>query len=478
MTLPATPIPEVMFDSYLDPEALPYAFCPGCSHGRILDQLNAALVRLQLDPRSVVIVSDIGCVGLSDRYFATHAFHGLHGRSVTYATGIKLTNPDLNVIVLIGDGGCGIGGHHLLNAARRNIGVTVLVFNNLNFGMTGGQYSVTTPPGSITSTTPQGHLEQPLDIAGTVALNGAGFVARTTAFDPHLPDLIAQAITHDGFALLDIWELCVAYYVPRNDFSRRTLEETMARLGYTTGIVHHQQSFDQAQDRPFDQAQDKPFDQAQDRRPEYSRAYRVANAELRGRPVLPPRPLPIRFTSRLERPLRLIIAGAAGQRVRTAATLLGTGAVLSGLWATRRDDYPVTVRSGYSISEVILNPEPIRYTGISHPDVVVLLAPEGVRRLQATLTRMDATGTVFLAEGLDGVETPAHTVVLDFPPQARRHARKSLATLAVARLVQALDVYPLEALREAVRRTQRPEVAGLNLAAIDALEADLQGTCG
>jgi pyruvate/2-oxoacid:ferredoxin oxidoreductase beta subunit/Pyruvate/2-oxoacid:ferredoxin oxidoreductase gamma subunit len=453
MTLQSTPAPELLLETYLDPAALPYAFCPGCSHGRILDQLDAALVRLQLDPRSVVLVSDIGCVGLSDRYFATHAFHGLHGRSVTYATGIKLANPDLNVIVLIGDGGCGIGGHHLLNAARRNIGVTVLVFNNLNFGMTGGQYSVTTPPGSITSTTPQGHLEQPLDIAGTVALNGAGFVARTTAFDPELPDLIAQAIAHDGFALLDIWGLCVAHYVPRNDFSRRALEETMARLGYTTGIVHREQ----------------PFDEAQDKRPEYSRVYRAANAELRGQPVLPPRLLPARFTSRLERPLRLVIAGAAGQRVRTAATLLGIGAVLSGLWATRRDDYPVTVRSGYSVSEVILSPEPIHYTGISHPDVVALLAPEGARRLRATLARMDARGTVFLVEGLDGVETPARTVVLDFPPQARRHARKNLATLAVARLVQALELYPLDALREVVRRTQRPEIARQNLAAIEAM---------
>ena len=95
----------------------------------------------------MVIVSDIGCSGLSDQYFATSAFHGLHGRSVTYATGIKLANPELTVIVIMGDGGTGIGGTHLINAARRNIGVTVIVMNNLNFGMTGGQHSTTTPEG-------------------------------------------------------------------------------------------------------------------------------------------------------------------------------------------------------------------------------------------------------------------------------------------------------------------------------------------
>src|SRR5512136_670324 len=133
--------------------AVPYPFCPGCGHGLILDQLNAALVKLQLDPRRTVIVSDIGCVGLADPCFITNTFHGLHGRSVAYASGIKLANPELAVIVLIGDGGCGIGGTHLVNAARRNIGVTTLVFNNLNFGMTGGEHSVTTPQGSLTATT-------------------------------------------------------------------------------------------------------------------------------------------------------------------------------------------------------------------------------------------------------------------------------------------------------------------------------------
>ncbi len=129
----------------------PYPFCPGCGHGPILDHLNKALVKAAIDPAKVVLVSDIGCSGLSDQYFATHAFHGLHGRSLTYATGIKLARPELTVIVVIGDGGTGIGGTHLLQAARRNIGITVLVFDNFNFGMTGGQHSTTTPPGAVTS---------------------------------------------------------------------------------------------------------------------------------------------------------------------------------------------------------------------------------------------------------------------------------------------------------------------------------------
>ncbi len=206
--------------SYLNESVLPYPFCPGCGHGPILNHLDAALAKLQLDPRKVVIVSDIGCVGLSDKYFDTNAFHGLHGRSVTYATGIKLANPELKVIVLMGDGGCGIGGHHLINAARRNIGVTVLIFNNLNFGMTGGEHSVATPQKAVTATSKYGQLERPMDICTTVAVNGASFVARTTSFDKNLPDLIAEAILNEGFSLIDIWELCTAYYVPNNQFSK------------------------------------------------------------------------------------------------------------------------------------------------------------------------------------------------------------------------------------------------------------------
>ena len=135
---------------------------------RVLVALTAVVVFLELFLRridvEVVIVTDIGCSGLADKYFRTNAFHGLHGRSVTYATGIKLANPELKVIVLMGDGGCGIGGHHLINAARRNIGVTVVVFNNFNYGMTGGEHSVTTPEGGVTSSTPFGQLEHPMDI--------------------------------------------------------------------------------------------------------------------------------------------------------------------------------------------------------------------------------------------------------------------------------------------------------------------------
>ncbi len=118
---------ETECTTYMTDKVGPLPFCPGCGHHLVIKALDKAMVKLQLDPQNVVIVTDIGCIGLSDRYFTTNAFHGLHGRSITYACGLKLARPELTVIALKGDGGCGIGGTHLLNVARRNIGITVLV---------------------------------------------------------------------------------------------------------------------------------------------------------------------------------------------------------------------------------------------------------------------------------------------------------------------------------------------------------------
>jgi pyruvate/2-oxoacid:ferredoxin oxidoreductase beta subunit len=417
----------------------PYPFCPGCGHNLILDQLNQALVKLKIDPAKVVLVSDIGCSGLSDQYFGTSAFHGLHGRSVTYASGIKLARPDLKVVVIMGDGGTGIGGTHLLNAARRNLGLTVLVFNNLNFGMTGGQHSTTTPAGAITATTRGGNLERPLDICASVAVNGAGYVYRGTSWDKDLADRIAEAIAGETFALFDIWELCTAYYVPNNHSSRKDLLATMDRLGFATGVLAHRQV------------------------PEYAAAYRAAYQEERGRPVLPPQPLEAAFAARLDRPFRIVLAGSAGGRVRTTARLLAQSAVLSGLWAAQRDDYPITVKTGHSLSELILSPEEILDTNVTKPDALLILTAEGAKKCGRHLAAMGPADRVFALPGLTYARTAAPVTVIE-PGGA---GKDSLALAATAAMLDQLGLFPIEALEEAVRRGGRAVEA--TLAAIAAV---------
>ncbi len=415
-------MPEQPITTYRN--AKKYGFCPGCSHGLILNALDKALVRLQWAPAEVVLVTDIGCVGLSDQYFTTSAFHGLHGRSLTYAAGIKLARPELHVIALIGDGGCGIGGAHLLNAARRNIGVTTLVFNNLNFGMTGGQHSVATPPEGVTATTPWGNLERPLDIAQTVAINGAGHVWRGTAFEKDLDARIEAALTYDGFALLDIWELCVAYYAASNNVNPKALVATMEALGLQAGLLH-----------------DAP-------RPEYAAALRAQGASQHGKPAAQGRPLPTRYPPPLDRRYTIVVAGSAGGRVRTAAKMIGLAATLSGLWATQRDDYPVTVRSGHSISELVLAPEEVRYTGVTVPDALFILSADGYHKTAHYLRTMPPTSRVFVVPEFADVATSAQKTVLD-PETLTGVPRNNWMLGLVAAGLGRLGLFDPEALLEA-----------------------------
>ncbi|MEE8498090.1 MAG: thiamine pyrophosphate-dependent enzyme [Acidimicrobiia bacterium] len=437
MSITVTPLETFRTDD-------PYPFCPGCGHGSVLDSLNEALVTMALDPAEVVIVSDIGCAGLSDQYFTTSAFHGLHGRSTTYASGIKLARPDLTVIVLMGDGGTGIGGTHLVSAARRNIGVTVVVLNNFNFGMTGGQHSTTTPEGSITATTPAGNLEHPLDICATVGVNGAGYVYRGTSFDKELPQRIIEAIQHPGFALLDVWDLCTAYFVPKNKLGRKGLDTTMDILGFERGVLYQREVAD------------------------YSEAYRQAAAGMGKR--RDPVTIPIDFESGLEEPLRIVAAGSAGAKVRSAVRLVGLAAIRSGLWATQRDDFPVTVKAGHSISQLVLSPEEMPPVGVAVPDVLVLVSADGLKKVGGMLEAMRPDQLVVAVPEFASVTTEARLVVLDPKAWDSRVPKAQLGLMLMSAAVALTGVIPLAALRVAAAGRFEAE----NLNAIEA-GVDLAG---
>jgi len=438
VTTPVTLVPLASFRN-----ATPYPFCPGCGHGSILDHLNAALGRLALDPRRVVIVSDIGCSGLSDQYFDTQAFHGLHGRSLTYASGLKLARPEVTVIVVMGDGGTGIGGAHLLAAARRNLDLTTVVFNNFNFGMTGGQHSGTTPPGAVTATTPGGSVERPLDLCATVAAAGAAWAYRGTSFDADLGERIAEAIAHPGFALVDVWEPCTAYFAPRNRLNRKAIFELVERLGFDLGLVARREAA------------------------EYGAACRAAAAAGSGGATRP-QPIAAAFASPLARPYRLVLAGAAGGRVGTAARLLARAAVASGLFAAQRNDYPVTVKTGYSLAELALSPEPIDDVSGDAADALLVLAPEGRRLAEGCAAALAPGGRVYRLAGVEPLARGPEAVEIDPARAPKRLARDLVATAAVAAVAIARGLVPAAALRAAAAgERDAAELA----AALDAAEA-------
>jgi len=189
------------------------AWCPGCGNFSILEAVKKALVASTLEPHQVLFVSGIGQAAKAPHYLNANVFNGLHGRSLPVATGAKLTNPDLVVIVESGDGcNYGEGGNHFLAAIRRNIDVTMLVHNNQIYGLTKGQASPTTAEAFVTKAQPEGVLSAPFNpIAVAVAMQ-AGFVARGfSGMSDHLAELIQQGIAHQGFALIDILQPCVSF---------------------------------------------------------------------------------------------------------------------------------------------------------------------------------------------------------------------------------------------------------------------------
>ena len=431
------------YTSYMTDKIGPLPFCPGCGHHMLIKALDQALIQLQPDPKNVVVVTDIGCIGLSDRYFVTNAFHGLHGRSITYACGLKLARPELTVIALKGDGGCGIGGTHLLNVARRNIGITLIVGNNFNYGMTGGQHSVTTPTDGLTSTTPWGNVEGPMDLCGTAMAAGAAWVCRTTAFEKDLPDVIAQAIEQPGFAMLDVWELCTAYYSARNQLKKKDLYDLLDRYELKRGLLV-----------------DKP-------RPEYSVSYRQAYAAGQGAQKPKP-PIETEYSHAVEKQTGIVIAGSAGQKIKSAATLFAQSAMSSGLEATQKDDYPITVMTGHSIAEMIISPERIDYTAIDSPDYFIVLSEDGLKRAKARIERLPETCTLYVEESLELPETKATVVKVPLNATAKAISKLSISVVALGTLLQETGLFPVDAFASTISKYQKPKIAEINVKALEA----------
>jgi 2-oxoglutarate/2-oxoacid ferredoxin oxidoreductase subunit beta len=191
----------------------PIAWCPGCGNFAILKALKQAFVRLKKHPHEIAIVSGIGQAPKTPHYLRCNAFNGLHGRTLPVATGIKLANHELTVLAQGGDGdGYGEGGNHLLHTMRRNIDITYLVHDNRVYGLTKGQTSPTSDTGFVTQTTPLGSRNRPLNPLVLAIAMDCSFVARGFSGDmDHLTGLIASAVSHRGFALIDILQPCVTF---------------------------------------------------------------------------------------------------------------------------------------------------------------------------------------------------------------------------------------------------------------------------
>ena len=335
-------------------------FCPGCGHGIAVKSLSKTIESLGYHPKDVVIVSDIGCSGLVDPLFHTHTVHGLHGRAPALGVGVSmgLNRSDKKVIVVQGDGGATIGLQHILEAARRNVDMTLIVLNNLLYGMTGGQISGL----STDKFKEDRHFEPgipPFDVVRLAHQAGAVFSARVVSprnFNEHLK----TAIDTRGFSLIEMGSMCTSYAVDKLD---ELIDYSEADEILTN------------------------------KRREVNVEYRTTTSQLNRM-----EPIHKKYNHRIENKLGIVLAGSAGGGVQSAAMMLAKAGMACGLHASMKGEYPVTVGTGFSIAEVILSNEPIRYTGLDHPDALFLVSDDGLARIR---NKISETPYVLADENLD-----------------------------------------------------------------------------
>ena len=254
---------------------------------------------------------------------------------------------------------------------------------------------------------------------------------------------IAEGIRHEGFSILDIWELCTAYYVPQNKLNRKSLVEMLERLELPTGVLQRRDV------------------------PEYAAAYRAAHADVLGQPVLAPEPIESNANATRDGRFRLVVAGSAGCKVGSAVRLAARAAIATGLWAAQRNDYPVTVQSGHSVSQLMLSPDEIQFPGITKPDALVILSRDGHKKAARYLAAMEEGDSVFTVPECADLDTRADVTVIDPKRASVRLSETSVALAVVTAVLNRLELLPWDAMEEVVRQAGGEYVEG-NLQAVAA----------
>ncbi|MCF7810190.1 2-oxoacid:ferredoxin oxidoreductase subunit beta [bacterium] len=247
---------------YLRMNHMPHMWCPGSGIGIIVKGILTAFDELSINKNDLAFISGIGCTSRAPGYLDMYTLHTTHGRALSFATGVKFSRPDKNVVVISGDGdSTAIGGNHLIHACRRNIDITMIIVNNNIYGMTGGQYSPTTPTGAKAATSPWGNADHPFDVSALCKAAGATYVARAhVGSGVQLQRLIKGGLEHKGFAVIEVLSNCHTQYGRRNrladpidlinDVAKKTvnvrqavkMSEEELEGKYVVGLIHKDES--------------------------------------------------------------------------------------------------------------------------------------------------------------------------------------------------------------------------------------------
>ncbi|MFZ5908984.1 MAG: 2-oxoacid:acceptor oxidoreductase family protein [Chloroflexota bacterium] len=393
-------------DSLLRGERLPHIWCQGCGLGTTLTSFVSALQWLEKnqgwDLDKVAIVSGIGCTGRIAGYVRLDSFHTTHGRAIPFASGLKLANPDLKVIVVSGDGDiAGIGGNHFIHAARRNLDITVICVNNFNYGMTGGQVGPTTPHEARAVTTQYGNFEYPFNLPYLAAASGASFVSRWTVLHARqLEWTLRKALNYPGFSFVEVIAPCSTAYARWNPEGRGLDPEKLNRRGLET-MKYYQKVGRTAHDtHPKDagikvnekgeiieivegdflvEANPSLEEALNAQSAQAERVWRAEKETLEKRPQLPRRK---EYLPRTE----VQLGGFGGQGIISAGRIIGlAAAIYDGLEACFTQSYGPEARGGAAGSQVILASDPIHHPHLIQPTSMIIMSQGAYTKYIPTL---------------------------------------------------------------------------------------------
>ncbi|MCD6319439.1 MAG: 2-oxoacid:acceptor oxidoreductase family protein [Candidatus Desulfofervidaceae bacterium] len=459
-------------------DRMPHIFCPGCGIGATISNIAEALLESSLDPDKVSVVSGIGCSGRAAGYFKLDGFHTTHGRPIAFATGLKLTNPDLTVIVFSGDGDLTtIGGNHLIHAARRNMDMIVICINNFNYGMTGGQMGGTTPTGTWTTTSVYGNYEMPFNLPLLLTACGANYVARwTSAHSHYIKKSFLEALEKEGFCFIEVISAC-----PINWGRRNKLRTGKDMVKFFLDHTEIKENPDPAEaliqmDTPIlcgvFANKDKPG---------YLRAMRERLSQRVGIDVfrgdgkveLPETEEKLQKT--VERPkkveeVKIKLAGIGGQGIALLGLIMGRAAcIFDGNQAVYSQEYGAEARGGASASSVIISSGKIDFPYIKNPDVMVVMAQGAFRKYRKEVQPnsilfidKDLVKPYDLPEGVQVYAVPATRL-------AEQVGRKVVANIVMLGFISSLtDYFSLEAVKSALKMSVPKGTEEFNLKAFEA----------
>lgn len=387
-----------------------FPYCMGCGHTWVNKSLDSAFKKLGKSPRDVNMITDIGCVGLVDKLFENNTIHTTHGRSTAFATGVQIADGvlydgDTTNVIMIGDGGATIGLLHLVEAAKLNANLTVLLHNNFVYGMTGGQHSGLTPDDFRTSTTMDGNLVPPLQLVEMMKASHAGYLSRKLATDPDLDDAILEAINYPGFALVEIIELCTGYATKWNKMSKDDVHNILEGMNCKQlGVLENN-----TKRRNYSDLYKDSF-------PKKTVEHKVKSIDVTAQ-------------KKLDKPVSLVVAGTAGEGVQFASQMFLQSAVSNGMNAMQKNDNPVTIGTGFSISELNVSSEEIYYSGIDVPDYILVTSIDGLNKAMNFIKAASKDTLLLIDDSLELPETKAQIIKKPFRANAKNKKLGNIVAL-------------------------------------------------